>query len=288
MARGDEPSMGFHLTAPFAADSAAEEGDTRAVKQALNRLGYYTPHVQDGITGIPDRAVFAALKAFQKDNGLYPDGRMRPGDFTARTLAAQENAREGTDEKYIWHSVRDEKTRPLHAGFDGRVFSMRRPSEDGHPGDAPNCRCWMERVAEENENPYPDAISPTIGPFDILAGGLAIRGSAGISLSLLNIARTILSKNPVLNKKQSENLVRFLKKIPANSRDSVKVTELSDGQFKFSATSPGRVPGSKAVYEKIVDSEGRTSGYTKTTFDKNGNILHIKNKMVSGGSNAAQ
>lgn len=43
--------MPFRLTAPFAADSAAEEGDTRAVKQALNRPGYYTPHVQDGISG---------------------------------------------------------------------------------------------------------------------------------------------------------------------------------------------------------------------------------------------
>lgn len=161
--------MPFRLTAPFAADSAAEEGDTRAVKQALNRLGYYTPHVQDGITGIPDRAVFAALKAFQKDNGIYPDGRMRPADITARTLDALESAREASDEKYIWRSVRDEKTRPLHADLDGHVFSMNHPSEDGHPGDAPNCRCWMEKVAGENENPYPDAISPVYPEIWILS-----------------------------------------------------------------------------------------------------------------------
>ncbi len=79
-----------------------------------------------------------------------------------------------------------------------------------------------------------------------------------------------------------ENLGRFIKKIPANSKDSVKVTRLLDGKIKFTAISPGKKSGSKAVYEKIVDPNGNTVGYTKTTYDRYGGILHTKNKMGGG------
>ena len=42
---------------------------------------------------------------------------------------------------------------------------------------------------------------------------------------------------------------------------------------------PGKVPGSKAVYQKTVDVNGVTTSFTKTTFDPQGNIVHIKNKL---------
>ena len=48
------------------------------------------------------------------------------------------------------------------------------------------------------------------------------------------------------------------------------------------ATSPGRVPGSKAVYEKQIDAAGKTIQYTKTTYDTQGNIIHVKDKMNGG------
>lgn len=41
---------------------------------------------------------------------------------------------------------------------------------------------------------------------------------------------------------------------------------------------PGRVPGSKAVYYKIVDSNGHTVRVYKETYDPNGNLVHVKEK----------
>ena len=48
------------------------------------------------------------------------------------------------------------------------------------------------------------------------------------------------------------------------------------------ATSPGKVTGSKAVYEKQIDATGKTTQYTKTTYDPEGNIVHIKDKIGGG------
>lgn len=48
------------------------------------------------------------------------------------------------------------------------------------------------------------------------------------------------------------------------------------------ATSPGRVPGSRAVYEKQIDASGKTNQYTKTTYDPQGNIVHVKDKLNGG------
>jgi len=39
------------------------------------------------------------------------------------------------------------------------------------------------------------------------------------------------------------------------------------------------VPGSKAVYEKVVDDYGKTVSYTKTTYAPDGKIVHIKDKI---------
>lgn len=63
--------MNIKLNKPFAANSAVDEFDVRQIKKALNRLGYYQPYEKTGITGIPDAAVFEALKAFQKDRSTF-------------------------------------------------------------------------------------------------------------------------------------------------------------------------------------------------------------------------
>ena len=48
------------------------------------------------------------------------------------------------------------------------------------------------------------------------------------------------------------------------------------------ATSPGKVLGSKAVYEKQIGACGKTNQYTKTTYDHQGNIAHVKDKLNGG------
>ena len=41
---------------------------------------------------------------------------------------------------------------------------------------------------------------------------------------------------------------------------------------------PGKVPGSKAVYYKVVDKDGRTVRVYKETFDPDGKLVHVKEK----------
>lgn len=84
----------------------------------------------------------------------------------------------------------------------------------------------------------------------------------------------------VVNAAQAKNLKRFVDKIPANSKDNVALKELPNGGVAAQATSPGRVPGSSAVYEKQIDSSGVTVQYTKTTYDQNGAIVHVKDKLT--------
>jgi hypothetical protein len=71
--------MNITLTKPFAANSAVDEFDVNQMKKALNRLGYYQPFAKTGITGIPDAAVFTALKNFQTDQGLRATASAKPG-----------------------------------------------------------------------------------------------------------------------------------------------------------------------------------------------------------------
>lgn len=264
--------MEINLFQPLAPDSQAHAPDVRAAKILLNHLGYYRPYDKVGITGIADSTMFDAFKKFQGDFGLPVTGVAKPGDATIKRLNAQ--AAKKPTGKYIWRTVGDENVRSSHADLNGTIRDW---NDTPIPGQEVNCRCWAELI-----NNYPDAISPTISPLDILAGGAVVKGGARIGVSILSIIKNILQHGPRLNASQTENFARFLKKIPANSRNSVKISKLPNGHTKFTATSPGKVRGSKAIYEKIVDSQGRTVGYTKTTYDQFGNRVHIKDKIGGG------
>lgn len=47
-------------------------------------------------------------------------------------------------EFYVWRSQDDDKVRHAHAVYDDQVFRWDDPPEDGHPGQAINCRCLAE------------------------------------------------------------------------------------------------------------------------------------------------
>jgi hypothetical protein len=132
---------------------AADLTDTLNAKRALLWLGYFEPPAY-GLTPYPDKPLFDGIRRFQKAHDLKPDGVMKPGGATERALAADlaerdENAIEkpGT---YVWHTQGDGKVRSEHAERDGKIFSWDDPPEGGHPGEAPNCRCWTEAVAKED------------------------------------------------------------------------------------------------------------------------------------------
>ena len=48
----------------------------------------------------------------------------------------------------------------------------------------------------------------------------------------------------------------------------------------MTASSPGKVRGSRVVYEKTVTQTGKTIAYIKKTFNPKGNIIHIKDKLT--------
>ena len=64
----------------------------------------------------------------------------------------------------------------------------------------------------------------------------------------------------------------------SNHYDKFSVEKLSDGNYQIKMENPGKVPGSKAVYYKIVDPEGHTIRVYKETYDPNGNLVHVKEK----------
>ncbi len=78
--------MKIKINEPFASNGNVDEEDVRALKRALNWLGYYTPYEKVGLTTIPDTGVFKAIKEFQADQKLSSTGTVRPDDETIKAL----------------------------------------------------------------------------------------------------------------------------------------------------------------------------------------------------------
>lgn len=127
-------------------------------------------------------------------------------------------------------------------------------------------------------NPHFDRKENFIGGL-VIGGTLASVTALPEALGLIN-RQTIQEMSAEIPSAVERNFARFVKKIPANSKSSAVMEPLKDGGYRFSATSSGEVPGSKAIYEKIVDTAGKTVKYLKTTIDPKGQIVHIKDKMV--------
>lgn len=114
------------------------------------------------------------------------------------------------------------------------------------------------------------------GPAVVASGSLLVEGVAaanGVNAPM----STMMEGEFSLTAGQSSNFARFEKSLPSGSLGA-KVDSLGSGVV-FSATVPGRVPGSSAVYQKTVDSAGQTSSYLKTTFAPDGSVVHIKDKI---------
>lgn len=151
--------MKIKLNKPFAANSAVDEFDVRQMKKALNRLSYYQPYEKTGITGIPDAELFAALKAFQKDQGLYPAGSAKPDDETVRALSRE--VLKTPDGHYVWRTVGDDRVRAGHAAHD---WETRAWDDAPDPGEEFNCRCWAvpakpEQIEKKKKQKCFDALS---------------------------------------------------------------------------------------------------------------------------------
>lgn len=125
-----------------------------------------------------------------------------------------------------------------------------------------------------------------------------IPGSKGLRLAAAGIMGKLPTKASILMNKlhkgeggirktspnfdQSKNIKRFINKVPSNAKHNVEIRDLPNGGKAIQATSQGKVTGSKAVYEKQIDINGKTIQYTKTTYDPTGRIIHVKDKIGGG------
>ncbi len=64
----------------------------------------------------------------------------------------------------------------------------------------------------------------------------------------------------------------------SNNYNNYSVTKNKNNTYTVKMENPGRVPGSKAIYYKIMDSNGNTMKVYKDTFDPSGNLVHRKDK----------
>ena len=85
------------------------------------------------------------------------------------------------------------------------------------------------------------------------------------------------------SKDLANSIQKFFKKsVPSNARDSVTGRALPNGGVALQAKSDGKVPGSSAVYEKQIGSNGQTIQNTKTVYTPGGGIDTVKEKMPGG------
>jgi hypothetical protein len=70
------------------------------------------------------------------------------------------------------------------------------------------------------------------------------------------------------------------KKLPSADKFEIQSIENSYNKL-FRAEVKSNVPGSKAFYEKSITPEGKTIKYIKTTYDPDGKVGYIKNKLKS-------
>lgn len=123
----------------------------------------------------------------------------------------------------------------------------------------------------------------------ISAAGLAIGlvapgggyGKAGkVALGKADDAGRILNKtNVFLSESEQRALKNFEKKFSKNL-DNAKIFDLPQNAKAFQKEVPAsNIPNSKAIYEKQVSPNGKTLNYTKTTYDGDGNIVHVKDKI---------
>lgn len=76
-------------------------------------------------------------------------------DRTALAFAGMINRLRQEDlgiKRYVWVTQGDHKVRSAHAALNGELFEWDHPSEEGHPGQAPNCRCRAVPVRQDGSD----------------------------------------------------------------------------------------------------------------------------------------
>jgi hypothetical protein len=166
--------MALQINQELSSSAAAGHADVLQMKRALNRLGYYLPNPDIGMTDIPDRELFHGLNRYQVNNGLPGTGMAKPGDRTIESLNASLLA--ATDGNYVWRTADDGRVRPDHAVLNGTVRAW---NDSPDPGDDYNCRCWAEpsgdgRLASQDAI---EPVYPELYIIPLLRGGTFVKNA---------------------------------------------------------------------------------------------------------------
>jgi hypothetical protein len=117
------------------------------------------------------------------------------------------------------------------------------------------------------------------GARAILSGAYRLVTAAGRVVTAAGTGQGVISASRHdLNPTQLQNLRRFEDKLSTGASKTA-IYDKPGGVRVFRAEVPGNVPGSRAIYEKQVDTQGRTTGYIKTTIAPDGKVVHIKDKF---------
>jgi SPP1 gp7 family putative phage head morphogenesis protein len=75
-------------------------------------------------------------------------------------------------DSYVWRTVHDNRVRSEHADRDGKTFQWNEPPEDGHPGEAINCRCYadpnLDKLLKQLDEPPAEPEEPGVEPEPVV------------------------------------------------------------------------------------------------------------------------
>jgi len=140
-------------------------------------------------------------------------------------------------------------------------------------------------------------------PVDLLRGDFASAGLDALGVlpfigeiadtaKIAKVANKIGGGKSVIEATKKSSALKNINNLPANIQKSVKsffkgssnnynkysVFKNKNNTYTIKMENPGKVPGSKAVYYKIIDDNGKTLRVYKDTFDPKGRLIHRKDK----------
>lgn len=77
----------------------------------------------------------------------------------------------------------------------------------------------------------------------------------------------------------SKRIKSYFKHTVKNNYKDLKVARTKNGNYVVASYNLGKVPGSYAVYVKIINPRGDTISVYKDTYDNKGNFIHRKFKF---------
>ena len=112
------------------------------------------------------------------------------------------------------------------------------------------------------------------------------------TIDAVKVTRTTKNSKLIIKVTNKSSALKSVETLPSNIQKSAKsffkgssnnynsysVIKNKNNTYTIKMENPGKVPGSKAVYNKIVDSDGKTIKVYKDTFDPSGNLVHRKDK----------